>query len=286
MNKEVYGVRMLDNARRYKLIPKEIFSKQNRTTDNGGLAKTLFYDIACQTRTPAAIASLDASNCYNQIAHTMASLIFQSFGVESMAVSAMLEKIQEMKFFLRTAYGDSKTFAGSSIKIKTQGLGQGNGASPAGWCVISIVILRAHGAKGHGAHFIAPMSLVLVRRSLSAILYVDNTDLLHINMDTEESIVEVHTAIQRAIENWGRLLIVTGGTLKPEKCFYHLIDSHGHRRGGGNTSHIMRMRALRCSSHCRMGQWPRSHTLLLTTHRKPSVLPRVPPGIALVVSIR
>ncbi len=30
MNKEVYGVRMMDNARRYKLIPEEIFSEQMR----------------------------------------------------------------------------------------------------------------------------------------------------------------------------------------------------------------------------------------------------------------
>jgi len=199
MNKEVYGIRMMDNAQRYKLIPKEIFSEQNLTADDGGLAKTLFYDIARQTRTPAAITSINASNCYNQIVHAMVSLIFQSFGVQSTAVSAMLETIQEMKFFLQTAYGDSKTFAGSSIEMKTQGLGQSNGASPAGWCVISIVILWAHGAKGHGVHFMAPM--FLVRRSLSAILYVDDTDLLHINMDTDESIVEVHAAIQRAIEN-------------------------------------------------------------------------------------
>ncbi len=77
--------------------------------------------------------------------------------------------------------------------------------------MVSIVILRAHGAKGHGAQFTAPMSLV--RRSLLAILYVDDTDLLHINMDAEESIVEVHIVIQRTIENWGRLLIATGGTL-------------------------------------------------------------------------
>jgi hypothetical protein len=90
MNKEVYSVGMLDNARQYQLIPEEIFSKQNCTADNGGLAKTLFYDISNQTRTPAAIASVDASNCYNRIAHAMASLIFQSFGVESTAVSAML----------------------------------------------------------------------------------------------------------------------------------------------------------------------------------------------------
>ncbi len=45
MNKEVYGVRMLDKARKYKLIPEEIFSKKNRTANNGDLAKTLFYDI-------------------------------------------------------------------------------------------------------------------------------------------------------------------------------------------------------------------------------------------------
>jgi len=122
---------MMDNARQYKLILEEIFSEQNHTADNDGLAKTLFYDIAHQTRTRAAITSVDTSNCYDRIAHAMTSLIFQSFGVESTAVSAMLETIQEMKFFLQMAYGDSKTFAGSSIKIKTQGLGQGNGASPA-----------------------------------------------------------------------------------------------------------------------------------------------------------
>jgi hypothetical protein len=124
----------------------------------------------------------------------MASLIFQSFGVESTAVLAMLETIQEMIFFLRTAYGDSKTFAGSTIMIKMQGLGQGNGASSAGWCVISITILRAHGAKGQGALFITPM--YQVQSSLSAILSVNNTDLLHLNMDTNESVQEAHIALQ------------------------------------------------------------------------------------------
>jgi hypothetical protein len=62
----------------------------------------------------------------------MASLIFQSFGVESAAVSAMLKHIQEMRFFLRTAYGDSKTFAGSTIQIKMQGLDRAMGCPPWG----------------------------------------------------------------------------------------------------------------------------------------------------------
>jgi hypothetical protein len=151
---------MLEEARKFKLISEEIFSEKNRMVDNGGLEKSLFYDIVRQTRSSAAIASVNASNCYNRIAHAMASLIFQSFGVEATTVAAMLETIQEMKFFLCTAYGDLKDFAGSSIEIKTQGLGQGNEASLAGWCVISIMILQAHGAKGHSAQFIAPMSQV------------------------------------------------------------------------------------------------------------------------------
>jgi hypothetical protein len=216
----------------------------------------------------------------------MASLIFQSFGVESMAVSAMLETIQEMKLFLRTAYGDSKTFSDSSIKIKTQGLGQGNGAAPAGWGVISIVILRAHGAKGHGAQFIAPLSLV--RTNLSAIIYVDNTDLLHINMDMdiEESIFEVKAAIQRAIENWGRLLIATGGTLKPEKCFYYLIDFAWSQKGGWQYIAHHEEEEAALFVPLPDGKLPPYHTWPSTTRRKTSASSPVPPEIARAASSR
>jgi hypothetical protein len=160
----------------------------------------------------------------------MASLIFQSFGVEDTAVAARLEMIQEMKFFLHTAYGDSKDFTRLSIEIKTQGLGQGNGASPAGWCIISIMILQAHGAKGHSVQFIAPMSQV--GWSLLAILYVDDTDLLHLNMERDKSVQEVHVALQRSIKNWGNLLVATGGSLKPDTCFFHLLDFVWTKKGG------------------------------------------------------
>ncbi len=185
MNKEVYGICILEEGHKYKLISEEIFSKKNCMADDGGLAKTLFYNIVWQTGASAAIAFVDASNCYDQTAHAMASLIFQSFGVKSTAVSAMLKTKQKIRFFLRTAYGDSKTFAGLTIQVKTQGLGQGNGVSHTEWCIISIMILWVHGAKGHGARFLAPLAHVW--KSLLAILYVKDTNLLHLNMDTNKS---------------------------------------------------------------------------------------------------
>ena len=85
-----------------------------------------------------------------------------------------------MKYFLRTAYGDSKKFRGSKIEVKFQGLCQGNGAAPAGWAVISIVILGAHKRKGHGARFVCLISRT--EGELAAILFVGNTDVIHIDM--------------------------------------------------------------------------------------------------------
>jgi hypothetical protein len=148
--------------------------------DNGTLSKTLFCNLTRQARAPAAIASADASNCYDRIAHAMASLVFQAFGVPAMAVESMLGAIKNMKFFLRTRFGNSTSFAGGGISIKTQGMCQGNGASPAGWAVISICILNAHGRRGHGAKFICPVTRL--QKHLSAILYVDDTDIIHINL--------------------------------------------------------------------------------------------------------
>ncbi len=104
----------------------------------------------------AAIALVDASNCYDRIAHAMALLIFQVFGVPLTAVETMLGAIENMKFFLRTGFGDSKSFMGGGVSIKTQGLMQGNGASPADWAVISICILGAHRKKGHGQSSTVP----------------------------------------------------------------------------------------------------------------------------------
>jgi hypothetical protein len=69
---------------------------------------------------PAAIALVNASNCYKRIAHTMAVLIFQAFGVPLMAVETMLGTIENMKFFLRIGFGDLKLFAGGGISIKNR----------------------------------------------------------------------------------------------------------------------------------------------------------------------
>ena len=55
-------------------------------------------------------------------------------------------------------------------------------------------------------------------------LFVDDMDLIHLNMDHDESVYEVYKAMQLSITNWGDLLMASGGSLKLIKCFYHLIS--------------------------------------------------------------
>ena len=66
---------------------------------------------------------------------------------------------------------------------------------------------------------------------LAAILYVDDCDLLHIDMTCDDSVYLTFEKMQESVMNWGRLLIASGGSYKPPKCFYHLIAFQWSREG-------------------------------------------------------
>jgi hypothetical protein len=119
-------------------------------------------------------------------------------------------------------FGDSKDFASAEGSIKTQGMCQGNNTAPAGWTVDSIAIIQAHKWKGHGVHLWCLITNKTIY--LAGTLFVDDTNLEHLDLNKMELIRESHKALQDSILNWGRLLLATGGALKPAKCFYHMIS--------------------------------------------------------------
>jgi hypothetical protein len=130
-------------------------------------------------------------------------MVFQLLGVPQEAAASMLSTIQDMRFFLRTGFGDSTTFAGSSSRKKTQGMCQGNGAVPAGWTATSVAMIQAHKRKGHGIHL--KCNITSTELHLIGTLFVDDTDLKHFDMRKIETATEAHAALQRSIYNWGRL---------------------------------------------------------------------------------
>ena len=110
----------------------------------------------------------------------------------------------------------------SKIKLKFQGLYQGRGAAPVGWVVTSITIICEHKRKGHGGQFVCP--IYNLTGHIAALLFLDDTDLIHINSKAEETVTVAHKYMQDRISNWGQILIASGGAFKPPKCFYHLIS--------------------------------------------------------------
>ena len=78
----------------------------------------VFYNIVQQSQVASGLSSINTTNLYDSITHGIDSLVFQALGVPEEAIKPMLTAIEEMKYFLRTAYGNSKNFAGRTIELR------------------------------------------------------------------------------------------------------------------------------------------------------------------------
>ena len=125
-----------------------------------------------------------------------------------------------MKFYQRTGFGDSKTFF-AELKAFFQGLGQGNRAAPASWLQLSSVLVNIYKQQGYGAKI--PDSIMGEVIHSMGDLFVDDCDLFNWlkSLTTAEEIWE---ETQDSILMWGTLLCASGGALKPEKCWWYLLD--------------------------------------------------------------
>ena len=87
----------------------------------------------------------------------------------------------------------------------------------------------SHKRKRHGAKVVSPVSLA--KGELSAILVVDDTDVIHLDIEKNETALEARANLQDSVMSWVNLLMASGGALKPVKCFYYLISSEWNAQG-------------------------------------------------------
>ncbi len=204
-------------------IPEELFSQKGNTAEDAKFDKTLMADLSRQARHPMTIVLTDAAYCYDRVNHIIMSLIWLALtNGNILAIVASLVCLQTMKFFQRTGFGESKTFfGGKSYFSYMMGLRQGNRAAPPSWIQLSAVLVTIFKQLKLGAMIQDPISAELIH-TMGALL-VDDTDLYtwkeHI-MDPGE--LWFQTQIE--LEKWSCLLNATGGALKPEKCFWYLLD--------------------------------------------------------------
>ena len=220
--KVIFARRMLNKMTTKGAIPLEQGAVKGKTPTNTTLIKQLYFDQANILHENCALASTDAANCYDAVNHAAASIALQATGMDRELVLCYLRCIQSMRYYLRTGYGLATSSYGSSQDSICMGLTQGSGASPGVWTAVSTVIIGAYKHEGYGAQLVGGWSPEPI--SLAALLYVDDTDLLHNRVTAEDSQEMLIPWVQQATTHWANLLQATGGNLNPAKCYWYLLQ--------------------------------------------------------------
>ena len=221
-NKLVFAKRMMANARAGDMIPEENFAKKGSSCNDAVMTKRMFTDNSRMLHHPAGVGGSDWGDCYDRAAHPAAALAFRSWGISQAGCRVLLMALRTMHYCLRTGFGESKEMYGGTEENPFQGYGQGNCASPPGFSALSALVVNAYRRMGHGAKLTSAYSSRLFL--LAAVMYVDDTDLLHWARSPSTRGDELIQQVQGSTNDWGLLGQATGGALKPEKCFLYLLD--------------------------------------------------------------
>lgn len=156
------------------------------------------------------------------MAHPVCSLVMQRLGVHPNVIRCMLTAIQTMEHKVRTGYGNSDKHYGNDSTSPLQGGGQGNAVAGPLFIAISIILLNMLESAVKGVWLRTAMSLQFLH--FIAIMYVDDTNILLAALDEFETIYEVITRAKKAAKLWQRAVSVSGGAVRPDKCYWSAID--------------------------------------------------------------
>jgi len=144
-------------------------------------------------------------------------------GTNKLALVCMFSTIQCLQHHIQTLFGDSQISAGTDLwAVPISGIGQGHGAGPQIWAVVSTSILDMLRDMGFGASF----KLVVSGNQVSFMGYsfVDNTDLIQTGLSITSTDLDIMPLMQASLTLWEQCLCITGGALIPDKSFWYLID--------------------------------------------------------------
>ena len=141
----------------------------------------------------------------------------------------MFRTIQNLRHFIRTAYGNSKNSYGPARppELPYQGALQGNGAAGFSWTGISSPLIESMRSLGHG--YTTSAALTGTPTKFVCFTFVDDCD-LDVSGQPDHSAASLTLARQQALDDWDGLLRITGGALEKLKSYWYHID-YSYRNG-------------------------------------------------------
>jgi hypothetical protein len=224
MNNKKLGRDMMFFAEDCKVLaPEQFGSRKNHQSVVAALNKRLTIDVLRQRRQAGALCSNDAKSCYDRIVHSIAALSMQRMGVPLAPLACMFLTLQNASHAISTAFGVSKESSGRDRPVPLQGVGQGNGAGPVIWAVISTVIINMMQTAGRGLNIVSAISGTLISFAV-CYAFVDDTDVIHAAPSRMSKGEDVLADMQKVVDRWEGGIRAMGGALVPSKSHWFLID--------------------------------------------------------------
>ena len=224
-NNKLCGRDMMRNAERHQTLAREqCGSRVGHSALIPCLNKRWTFDIVRQKRIAAAFLSSDLVSCCDRIVHNAAALAMRATGMPSGPIFGVFHTVQHLEHFIRTAFGDSEISFQSHDADAAEpigGTGQGNGASPTIWAVVSTPVLDMLRKAGCVCAFksaITGEGMVFV-----GFAFVDDTDKMVTCPSPDGTHEEVLELIQKTADEWEGGMRATGGAVGSDKSFWCLI---------------------------------------------------------------
>lgn len=130
---------------------------------------------------------------------------------------------------IKTSCGISEQYYAHTQDTPIHGPGQGSGAAPAAWTIVSSLLLDLDLANSHGLTFSNPNQSIMYHHSSDA--FVDNTTryINYFQQEVQEQVVSSQTISHLMTQDtttWKYLLEACGGYLELSKCVYYLLNGN------------------------------------------------------------
>ena len=234
---KLLGKTVMNHIESLDIIASEQYGgRKNKSSIMLALNKVLNFDHIRTMKVIAALCSNDLASCYDRIIHSLTGLILRSKGVPASPIVCMLSTIQNLEHSIRTSFGDSAlTYGGDTwlvplpnmatgnlLEGPLQGVGQGNGAGPMMWAVISTPILEMMREAGFGSFFKASISGEQIR--IVGYAFVDDTDLMQSARNPTDNFLDVADYMQQGLTLFEGLMNAAGQCISPEKSLWYLVS--------------------------------------------------------------
>jgi hypothetical protein len=190
------------------------------------LQKGLICDLAHRTLMSLAMMENDATARFDPMIPSLVNVALRTNGVPQTIARLLGTTLVNMSCRVKTKIGISTRHCSHSQAAPMHGTGQGSAGSMAFWLLISTTLFGIMEKIAHGLQFIDPQRISTMQRTKEG--FVDHADaaINDAKSPTPHTPHHLLQVLQTDAQHWERLLFVSGGKLKLNKCFFCLMIWH------------------------------------------------------------